>query len=62
MLKKEKIEKKKLLFTGATGAKYMDEYGQHGVKPGDTVEFSPAMYKFHVAEPVWKALKIKDGE
>lgn len=50
---KKKVETKPLLFVAGCGAKYMDENGQHKVKPGDIVEFTPAMYEFHKNEAVW---------
>lgn len=59
---KKKVEMKKLQFIGACSAKYMDEKGQHRVKPGDIVEFTPGMYEFHLAEPVWEIPKIKEGD
>lgn len=60
---KKKIELKPLQFIGATSGKYMDEKGQHRVTPGEVKEFTPAMYDFHLAEPVWKIPEtIKDGD
>ena len=66
MPKKVKVEMKPLQYTGVCSGKYMDEHGQHPIKPGaDPVEFTPKMYEFHLAEPVWEIPempKIRDGE